>query len=294
MFMVFIATVNVHMVHLMNGDSWPTFTPSQPTWAVSQPIGCYHLHQHWLIDWVKVFTSHSTQYRPFWWCSQANLLFWYGNNKHNKSMHSPIKRNVLQHNNNYYYYIRFNGIFSRTTWLSWHQKGKQFWILLQQETTGWRWHQLDHMQIICTSLQTDNHSSTSQLSFTGRMPFLPPNQQRQSTEGKTTTQTKHKLNPGLLASYDIQPGNGPGLFLFQHFTNLSLTYLLRHIPTYLQPRPTWGIYVNIAIYYYYLALKGGKLSWARHCSMGVQTVLKAVYHSGCHDRHNCSRWDLIL
>jgi len=38
---------------------------------------------------------------------------------------------------------------------------------------------------ICTSLQTDNHASTSLLSFfTGRMPFLPPNQQRQSTEGK--------------------------------------------------------------------------------------------------------------
>jgi len=37
---------------------------------------------------------------------------------------------------------------------------------------------------VCTSLQTDNHASTSPLSFfTGRMPFLPPNQQRQSTEG---------------------------------------------------------------------------------------------------------------
>jgi len=34
---------------------------------------------------------------------------------------------------------------------------------------------MDHMQIICTSLQTDNHASTS---------LLPPNQQRQSTEGK--------------------------------------------------------------------------------------------------------------
>ena len=36
---------------------------------------------------------------------------------------------------------------------------------------------------ICTSLQTENHAST--LFFTGRMPFLPPNQQRQSTEGKS-------------------------------------------------------------------------------------------------------------
>jgi len=33
-----------------------------------------------------------------------------------------------------------------------------------------------HVQV-CTSLQTDNHASTSPLSFfTGRMPFLPPNQ----------------------------------------------------------------------------------------------------------------------
>jgi len=37
---------------------------------------------------------------------------------------------------------------------------------------------------VCTSLQIDNHASTPPLGFfTGRMPFLPPNQQRQSTEG---------------------------------------------------------------------------------------------------------------
>jgi len=47
----------------------------------------------------------------------------------------------------------------------------------------WQWHQLGRMQV-CTSLQTDNHASTSLLKFfTGRMPFLPPNQQCQSTEG---------------------------------------------------------------------------------------------------------------
>ena len=47
----------------------------------------------------------------------------------------------------------------------------------------WQWHQLGRMQV-CTSLQTDNHASTPPLSFfTDRMPFLPPNEQRQSTEG---------------------------------------------------------------------------------------------------------------
>jgi len=40
----------------------------------------------------------------------------------------------------------------------------------------WQWHQLNHMQIICTSLQTGNHASISSL-------FLMPNLQRQSTEG---------------------------------------------------------------------------------------------------------------
>jgi len=53
----------------------------------------------------------------------------------------------------------FNSLFSRTTWVSRHQKGKLFWILLVQEMMGWQWHQLNHMQIICTSLQTDNHAS---------------------------------------------------------------------------------------------------------------------------------------
>jgi len=55
--------------------------------------------------------------------------------------------------------------FSTTTWVSQHQKGKSFWILLEQETMEWQWHQLDHMQIICTSLHSDNHASSSPLSF---------------------------------------------------------------------------------------------------------------------------------
>ena len=46
----------------------------------------------------------------------------------------------------------------------------------------WQWYQLGHVQV-CTSLQRDNHASNPPLScFTGRLPFLPLNQQRQSTE----------------------------------------------------------------------------------------------------------------
>jgi len=66
----------------------------------------------------------------------------------------------------------FNGLFSRATWVSQHQKGKSFWILTKQEMMGWEWHQLDHMQIICTSLQTDNNASTSSLNFLHQDAFL--------------------------------------------------------------------------------------------------------------------------
>ena len=47
----------------------------------------------------------------------------------------------------------------------------------------WQWHQLGHMQV-CTSLQTDNHASTSPLSFlqAGRPSCHPTNSQ--STVGK--------------------------------------------------------------------------------------------------------------
>jgi len=47
---------------------------------------------------------------------------------------------------------------------------------------------------------------------------------------------QHKINtkPGLVASYDIRPGNGEGLFWFWCFINLSLTYLLRQLATYLR------------------------------------------------------------
>jgi len=38
---------------------------------------------------------------------------------------------------------------------------KTFWILTKQEMMGWL--QLDYMQIICTSLETDNHVSTKSL-----------------------------------------------------------------------------------------------------------------------------------
>jgi len=58
-----------------------------------------------------------------------------------------------------------NSLFSGTIWVSWHQEGKPFWILMMQEMMERQWHHLDHMQIICILLLTDNHASTSSLNF---------------------------------------------------------------------------------------------------------------------------------
>jgi len=79
----------------------------------------------------------------------------------------------------------FNGPSSETTRVSRYQKGKTNLDLLKQETvrgSGISW-------AICKSalrsrqitMPASHHSV-----FTGRMPFLPPNQQRQSTEGTYT------------------------------------------------------------------------------------------------------------
>ena len=91
---------------------------------------------------------------------------------------------------------------SRTTWVSRYQKGKTWQVktnldLLEQEIvsgSGICW----AICKVCTSSQTTTQHPTTQF-FTGRMPFLPPNQQRQSTEGKT----KHwSTFPMIYRSYE--------------------------------------------------------------------------------------------
>ena len=78
-----------------------------------------------------------------------------------------------------------------TTQVSQYQKSKTNLDFIEARDSEWQWHQLGHMQV-CTSLQTGNHASTPQLSFfTGRMPFLQPNQQHQSTKGNHHYATHH-------------------------------------------------------------------------------------------------------
>ena len=97
----------------------------------------------------------------------------------------------------------FNGPFSGTTRVSRYQKGKTNLDFIGARDSEWQWHLLGHIQV-CTLLQTDNHASTPPLSFfTGRMPFLPPNQQRQSTEGNDHRHRIDKYVDTLLSNQPI-------------------------------------------------------------------------------------------
>ena len=69
---------------------------------------------------------------------------------------------------NYYSHLLqpFNGLFSKTTWVSRYQKGKTNLDFTEARDSEWQWqwHQLGHMQV-CTSLQADNHASNPPLCF---------------------------------------------------------------------------------------------------------------------------------
>jgi len=73
----------------------------------------------------------------------------------------------------------FNGPLSGTTRVSRYQKGKTNLDFTEARDSEWQWHQLGHMQV-CISLQITMPAPHHSV-FTGRMPFLPPSQQCQST-----------------------------------------------------------------------------------------------------------------
>jgi len=65
--------------------------------------------------------------------------------------------------------------------MSQYQKGKTNLDFTEARDSEWQWHRLGHMQV--QRLAPRQHPTTQ--FFTGRMPFLIPNQQRQSTEGNS-------------------------------------------------------------------------------------------------------------
>jgi len=83
-------------------------------------------------------------------------------------MHSGKQTKPLILSNEFYdkdtYTHTFNGPFSGTTWVSRYQKGKTNLDFTEARDSAWKWHQLGHMQV-CTSHQTENHSSNPPLCF---------------------------------------------------------------------------------------------------------------------------------
>jgi len=72
----------------------------------------------------------------------------------------------------------------RDTRLSRYQKGRTNLDFTEASDIGWQWHQLQDYASL--HLAPDDHAITPPLSVFYRpdCPVLPPNQQRQSTEGK--------------------------------------------------------------------------------------------------------------
>jgi len=66
----------------------------------------------------------------------------------------------------------FNGPLSGSTRVSRYQKGKTNLDFNGARDSEWQWHQLGDRQV-CTSLQTDNHTSTSLLKFFYKPDALP-------------------------------------------------------------------------------------------------------------------------
>jgi len=113
----------------------------------------------------------------------------------------------------------FNGPFSGTTHVSRYQKGKTNLDFTEARDSEWQWHPL--CKFAPSSIQITTpvpHHSVS----TGRMPFLPPNQQRQSTEGSMTVITnelyilwtefrRRKLSPTLATAHYSCRDNAIGL-----------------------------------------------------------------------------------
>ena len=89
--------------------------------------------------------------------------------------------------------------------MNWHQKGKTNLDFTEARDSEWQWNQLSHMQV-CTSLKTDNHASTSPLSFLrAGCPSCPPtNSVKALTARAHSSKTKKNYSPAkelILASF---------------------------------------------------------------------------------------------
>ena len=122
---------------------------------------CQHLSTYIFADWM-LFLRHIQQY-------QALKAIWKTATVATKLLMKWLNTILLP--------LRpLNGPFSKTTSLSWHQKGQPFWITGARDdgvAVASAGPYANHLHVA----QTDNYASTSPLSFyrPDAIPFLPPN-----------------------------------------------------------------------------------------------------------------------
>ena len=128
-------------------------------------------------------------YVRFYHCSACTVYF---HCLHVRSLHVTL--NINQSINQSLH--PFNGLFSRTTWLSRHQKGKTSLDLNKARNDGvlgcsgirWTMCKQSAPRFRQITTPTPHH-----LIFTGRMLYLTPDQQSQSTEGSSIIVTQYLL-----------------------------------------------------------------------------------------------------
>ena len=143
-------------------------------------------------------------YKPptFWY----NTFIYHYSSTFTAAFPSPFVATILS-----FYTHPFNGPFFGTTQVSQYQKGKTNLDFTEARDSEWQWHQLGRMQV-CTSLQTDNHSSTPPLSFlqAGCPSYRPTNsikalKAHQSTEGSTPSTYVYNTPTQLLYRPTLYP-----------------------------------------------------------------------------------------
>ena len=120
----------------------------------------------------------------------------------------------------------FNGPLSGTTQVSRYHRGKTNVDFTEARDSEWQWHQLGHMQVCTCSRQTTTPALHQSVFFTDRMPFLPPNQQRQSTEGNDSSRPTTLFHTTFLGERERRAIK----IIATKKYGMSANYLLRIIP----------------------------------------------------------------
>jgi len=102
----------------------------------------------------------------------------------------------------------------------------------------WQLHQLNHIQIMCTYLQTDNHASITSLKFfTDQMLFLMPNQQHKPLKASFHLSIMYNKNKN-------------GLKLFFNYIKVQKLHCSSKLEEFFAPVDFFSTYSSHFCYFY--------------------------------------------